>query len=316
MSLRQVQDFVARQIRGDGGSPNGSHPHGLVWLRRRLNRDLRRAETGRQPGPDRRAPFSRFSRDQRLENGADARPGRVAVTTLLEGPPARRHADDHIRRRRDALFGDEEVQLPGAGVSEAGGQPFPRDGVLHEARVAVEPESIRFGAQPSHRHHGGQIAVRPAPDHRHRCAVARRLVDRHERLRHWNGHEPVGVIAVLRPRERKEHVRTERRVVAGNPVDEHAVVSWIRRAAVESHPTDAADLQWASIEHRVQVVTPRARQHVVLVGQREQLLVTAPPVGACQSRVKCHVSSDAERLGMQRRRQTKNPVAEVTLCNH
>src|SRR5262252_7376752 len=91
------------------------------------NRDLRREKTRGQEAADRRPLLSRVTSDQDLQDGADARAGRIAIAAFLERPLARRSlalvlslcAHHDVRCRRRAFLRDKEMEFACAGGPEA-----------------------------------------------------------------------------------------------------------------------------------------------------------------------------------------------------
>ena len=97
---------------------------------------------------DRRTALNRFSRDQRLQEGADTSARRIAVAAFLERPRASGDADDDISRGCRSFFSDEEMQLACVRRAQTGEQPLSRHGVLSEFDVAIEVKAERARHAP------------------------------------------------------------------------------------------------------------------------------------------------------------------------
>ena len=114
---------------------------------------------------------ARFARDQRLQEGSDSRAGRIAIAALLQRPDVTNDTEDDIGGRRNALFSDEELQLAGVRRPKTGEQTLCRDGVADEVDVAIEMEAEGLGANSSHRHNRGDVALFASTHRRHRGAI-------------------------------------------------------------------------------------------------------------------------------------------------
>src|SRR5438093_5337156 len=144
----------ARAARGE----RPDHHHCLGWpLADDL--DLRRAESGRQPRPDRRAPLCGIASEQPLQDRAGSRARRIAVVGFVERPFRSAHADDDVGARAAALLGDEELHGARTRSVETRHHPLLRDRVMNEIAIASEVEAIPERAHFVHRGEIGQVAI-------------------------------------------------------------------------------------------------------------------------------------------------------------
>ena len=104
-------------------------------------------------------------------------PESVAVAAFLDRPAPAALREDDVGRGGDALFGDEEAQCALAGGRQAGEEPAPGQGELHEVDIADEVEAAVAGARVAHRDDGREVPILAAADQGHRRAVPRRLDD-------------------------------------------------------------------------------------------------------------------------------------------
>ena len=140
-----VQHVVAVQRHLPEGEAEVPH-HTIRRLLRRHDRDLRRHETGRQPGAHDRPLLYRFTRDERLQDGPSTSAREVTITTFLDRPHASDDGPHDVGRARDSFFRDDNPSLSRARRREPCEQPLPRDRILHKVEVTVNVKSTLTAA--------------------------------------------------------------------------------------------------------------------------------------------------------------------------